>query len=63
MRDMYQIQGETDENKTIQSAIYVSKGDIKNAPETVKLHYHRASENCLGYQHTLFQDGVGDSSG
>jgi hypothetical protein len=63
MRDMYQINGETDEAKTVQSAIDVSKGNYKNAPETVKLHYHRASENCLGCRHTLFQNGEAHSDG
>ena len=62
MRDLFITEG-IDERKVLNDAKLVSRGDYKDAPEVVQVHWHKKTELCSGLKHRLFKDGYAQEPG
>jgi hypothetical protein len=54
MRHMYIIPGVTDGDKQRADAHRYAEGDKRDAPQTVRMHYHKHGEACSGEKHETF---------
>ena len=62
MRDMYVFEG-LDEQKVLKDARDRSKGDYRNDPEIVQVHYHKKEDFCSGKKHLLYKEGYAQEPG
>lgn len=46
-----------DLTKIREEAVAYSKGDDRNAPVLVSIHFHKKDERCFGREHEDYKDG------